>query len=94
MLRPGGRAVITAPNDPLIDRLKGLLRRTAARHVLGDRINWGGDSYHLHRWTPRELEQLLTRFFRVSARRDAPSRLLPIRVCFRCEALSVATELR
>jgi 2-polyprenyl-3-methyl-5-hydroxy-6-metoxy-1,4-benzoquinol methylase len=87
LLRPAGVAAITVPNDPLILRLKGLLRRTPVGWALGDRVRWGGDEYHLHQWTPAEFERLLARHFRVTDRRMAPSSALPIRACFRCEGL-------
>jgi 2-polyprenyl-3-methyl-5-hydroxy-6-metoxy-1,4-benzoquinol methylase len=84
LLRPAGVAVITIPNDPLILRLKAIVRRTPIGLVLRDRIEWGGDVYHLHRWTPAEFRRLLERHFRVTAQRAAPFDLLPIRACFRC----------
>lgn len=84
LLRPYGVAVITVPNDPLILRLKELVRRTPVGLALGDRVQWGGDEYHLHQWTPPEFERLLGRFFRVTERRSAPFDALPIRACFRC----------
>jgi 2-polyprenyl-3-methyl-5-hydroxy-6-metoxy-1,4-benzoquinol methylase len=84
LLRPAGVAVITVPNDPLILRLKGLVRRTPVGRLLRDRINWGGDAYHLHEWTPVEFQQLLQRHFRITHRRAVPWGALPIRVCFRC----------
>ena len=84
LLAPQGRAVITVPNDPLILRLKGLVRLTPVGWLLGDRIEWGGDRYHVHRWTPSEFEALLSRRFRVERRRFAPTALLPIRACFLC----------
>lgn len=85
LLRPGGVAVITVPNDPLIIRLKEIVRRTPVGFVLRGRINWGGDIYHLHRWTPAEFQQLLARHFRVTGRQAAPLAAIPIRACFRCE---------
>ena len=84
LLRPGGVAVITVPNDPLILRIKSVLRVPPLRWWLGERVNWGGDVYHLHRWKPTEFERLLLRHFRVTHRRYAPVRVLPVRACFRC----------
>jgi 2-polyprenyl-3-methyl-5-hydroxy-6-metoxy-1,4-benzoquinol methylase len=88
LLRKDGVAVITVPNDPLIDGLKAIVRRTPVGWMLGDRIQWGGDEYHLHRWTPRAFERLLSRHFRVTHRRAAPLGALPIRACFRCVQLA------
>jgi 2-polyprenyl-3-methyl-5-hydroxy-6-metoxy-1,4-benzoquinol methylase len=84
LLAPDGAAVITVPNDPLILQLKAIVRRTPIGWLLAERIQWGGDRYHLHRWTPRAFESLLTRHFRVDARRHAPIDSVPIRACFRC----------
>ena len=86
LLRADGVAVITVPNDPLILRLKTLVRRSPVGWLLADRVEWGGDRYHLHRWTPAEFEALLARFFRVTDRAAAPFEALPIRACFRCVA--------
>lgn len=84
LLRPTGVAVVTVPNDPLILRVKSLVRRSPARWILGGRMDWGGDVYHLHRWTPAEFERLLSSYFRVAARRTAPLGALPLRACFKC----------
>ncbi len=84
LLRPQGVAVITVPNDPLILRLKGLIRRTPVGWALRDSVKWGGDEFHIHQWTPDEFERLLGRFVRVADRRNAPFDTLPIRACFRC----------
>jgi len=84
LLRPDGVAVITVPNDPLINGLKRLVRRTPVGWALKGRIQWGGDEYHLHQWTPRQFRVLLEAFFRITHQRSAPSDLLPIRACFRC----------
>jgi len=84
LLRPDGLAVITVPNDPLILRLKGLVQRTPAGFLLGDRVSWGGDKYHLHVWSPAEFQALLSPCFQVTERQAAPFASLPIRACFKC----------
>jgi 2-polyprenyl-3-methyl-5-hydroxy-6-metoxy-1,4-benzoquinol methylase len=84
LLRPDGVAVITVPNDPLIGPLKGIVRRIPLRWLFGNRIDWGGDEYHLHRWSPAEFEALLSRHLDVVEHRSAPVRGLPLRACFAC----------
>jgi SAM-dependent methyltransferase len=84
LLHPNGRAVITVPNDPLIERLKGVVRRTPAGWALRGRVNWGGDEFHIHKWKPNEFRSLLSRFFVVEDQRAAPFGALPIRACFQC----------
>ena len=84
LLRPSGVAVVTVPNDPLIMRIKQVLRRRPGRWVVHGEIDWGGDRYHLHRWRPIEFEALLARHFQVVERRMAPFAAFPVRACFRC----------
>jgi 2-polyprenyl-3-methyl-5-hydroxy-6-metoxy-1,4-benzoquinol methylase len=84
VLKPTGVAVITVPNDPLILRVKGLVRRTPARWLLGKRIEWGGDEFHLHRWMPAEFSRVLARHFAITDERAAPFGAFPLRACFRC----------
>jgi ubiquinone/menaquinone biosynthesis C-methylase UbiE len=84
LLTPSGRAVITVPNDPLIEDLKGVLRRTPAALLLAGRVEWGGDKYHIHKWRPREFRALLERFFTIEEQRAAPFDWFPIRACFLC----------
>lgn len=85
LLAPNGCVVITFPNDLLVNRIKALIRRSGMT-ILPPfrRISWGGDHYHLHTWRTREMHALLSRYFRVTAVKFAPSRLLPVRCCFRC----------
>ena len=90
LLRPSGAAVITVPNDPLIGRIKDVVRRSPFGWVLGDRIEWGGDTYHLHQWTPESFAQLLAGHFRIEERRGAPLDRVPVRACFRCVLGSTA----
>jgi 2-polyprenyl-3-methyl-5-hydroxy-6-metoxy-1,4-benzoquinol methylase len=84
LLAPDGRAVITVPNDPLIEDLKSVVRRTPIGYLLGSRVNWGGDQFHIHKWRPAEFRRLLDRFFMVEEERSAPFGWMPIRACFRC----------
>lgn len=84
LLKPTGRAVITVPNDPLINGGKSVVRSTPVGWVLGSRINWGGDEFHLHQWKPNEFKAVLSQYFKVEEMRSAPFDLLPIRVCFLC----------
>ena len=87
LLRPSGIAVVTIPNDPLILRVKNLVRRRPLDRLLGDRIDWGGDEFHLHRWTPDEFERVLAGHLHVTDRRCAPLGTIPLRACFRCRRL-------
>lgn len=85
LLKPTGRAVITLPNDHLVHRLKGLIRRSGLSHLPPfRRISWGGDHYHLHIWMPAEMHELLNRDFRIDRCVRVPTSLLPIRYCFLC----------
>ena len=85
LVHPKGRLVITFPNDPLINRLKGLIRSTGLT-ILPPfrRISWGGDQFHLHVWSVGEMRALLSRYFVIVRERFIPSRLLPVRCCFQC----------
>jgi 2-polyprenyl-3-methyl-5-hydroxy-6-metoxy-1,4-benzoquinol methylase len=84
LLRPGGVAVITVPNDPLIRRLKALARFPPVCFFVRGKLDWGGQDYHAHEWTPAAFEQVLSRHFDVVERDAAPSPILPIRACFKC----------
>lgn len=87
LLRPDGRVVVTFPNDHLVNKIKAMIRASGLT-ILPPfrRISWGGDHYHLHVWRVSEMRELLSRFFEVEETRYAPSRLIPIRCCFRCTA--------
>ncbi len=87
LLHPAGRIVVTFPNDGMVDALKSLIRRSGMT-VLPPfrRIAWGGDHYHLHRWTIPQMRSLLSRRFALADESFAPTWLLPIRCCFACTA--------
>lgn len=85
LVKPTGRVVITFPNDRLINGLKGVVRATGLTRLPPfRRIAWGGDEYHLHIWSTREMRALLSRYFSVVDEEHVPARVLPIRVCFLC----------
>jgi ubiquinone/menaquinone biosynthesis C-methylase UbiE len=84
ILTPAGHAVITVPIDPIVDQAKRLVGATPLRRVFGDRIQWGGDHYHLHKWWPWTFEKLVAANFRVESRRFVPLLPLPIHACFKC----------
>jgi 2-polyprenyl-3-methyl-5-hydroxy-6-metoxy-1,4-benzoquinol methylase len=84
LLRPDGVIVITVPNDPLVRRVKGLVRRTPVARFLDRGLDWGGDEFHLHQWTPAEFRRLLERHLRITRETFAPLRALPVHACFRC----------
>jgi len=85
LLKPGGRVVITFPNDQLVNRLKSLIRYSGLTFLPPlRRISWGGDQYHLHVWSVPEMREFLGRYWQITDERFAPTRLLPIRCCFQC----------
>jgi 2-polyprenyl-3-methyl-5-hydroxy-6-metoxy-1,4-benzoquinol methylase len=85
VVRPGGRVVVTFPNDELVNRLKGMVRRSGAS-ILPPlrRVSWGGDDYHIHVWRIGEMRDLLSPYLRICEEGFVPHRLLPIRCCFQC----------
>lgn len=84
LLRPTGIGVVTVPNDPLILRLKNVLRRIPGRWLGADRVEWGGGTYHIHSWAPDKFEGILAGHLRVVERRSAPVGVIPLRACFKC----------
>lgn len=86
LVRPGGRVVITFPNDNLINGLKGVIRKSGLTAIPPfTRINWGGDHYHFHIWSVPEMRALLAKYFIVEREDHAPAWPLPIRCCFLCK---------
>jgi 2-polyprenyl-3-methyl-5-hydroxy-6-metoxy-1,4-benzoquinol methylase len=76
-IAPGGHAVLTIPYERVIRAVKVPLRPFM-------RVDWGGDDFHVNDWSPSEFEAVLQRHLAVDERAFAPSRLLPIRACYRC----------
>ncbi len=85
LVKPTGRVVITFPNDTLINSIKGMVKRTGLTGIPPfKRMDWGGDHYHFHIWTVREMRALLSRYFSVVDLEHAPTAAFPVRCCFLC----------
>ena len=85
VLKPGGTAVITLPNDYLIRRIQHMIRMSGlSRLPLFERIAWGGDEYHLHIWKVKQMRAMLSRHLTLRKKKSVPAPYLPIRYCFRC----------
>lgn len=84
LLVPDGTAVITVPIDPVIDRAKQIVRLTPVGWVLGDRVQWGGDHYHLQKWWPWQFQRLLEAKFVIEKQQIAPFLPVPLHACFAC----------
>lgn len=85
LVKPSGRVVITFPNDKLINGLKDVVKRAHLTSIPPfRRIEWGGDHYHFHVWSVREMRALLSRYFSVVDEEFAPAKAIPIRACFLC----------
>lgn len=93
VLRPGGRAVVSIPEEALINRLKGLVRATGLHRLPGLRqaAQEGGgesgyrmarrmdDAWHLHAFSLGLLRQVTPPELHWTAVVSIPSRLLPLR---------------
>ena len=83
--RRGARIVVTFPNDELINRVKAAIRATRLTSLPPfRRIAWGGDHYHLHVWSVKQMRALLNDYFVVQREAFAPASALPVRACFKC----------
>lgn len=61
LLKPGGRIVVSVPNERLINAVKGILRRLGLLHALfgGQVAERMDDEWHLHTFMRREVCALL-----------------------------------
>ena len=88
LLKPGGRVVITFPNDRLITNIKRIIRTTGLKFIPPfNRICWGGDKYHLHTWRIPQMRTLIEPHFKIIDERLVPLRRFPIRCCYLCTNL-------
>jgi 2-polyprenyl-3-methyl-5-hydroxy-6-metoxy-1,4-benzoquinol methylase len=84
LVSPTGRAVITVPNDPLINAGKKVVQYSPVGWLLRERIEAGGDHFHVHQWRPSQFRGVLARHFVVEEQQSSPFEWLPIRACFAC----------
>jgi ubiquinone/menaquinone biosynthesis C-methylase UbiE len=94
VLRKGGVAVLSVPNESLINASKTLLRRTGLLRILlrtgragydmPDRMD---DEWHLHTFDRVSFLALIPRTLRVTHVYGVPLRWLPLRYVVRCEAV-------
>lgn len=86
VLAAGGFAVVSVPNEALINRVKAIVFRLP----LGRRLTGGGggeyqvsekmdDEWHLHQFDRARLEQAVAGRFDIDALVGVPSRLMPLR---------------
>jgi SAM-dependent methyltransferase len=93
VLRPRGIAVLSVPNEPLINRLKALLYRTRlfdlvmrtrrAGYAMPSRMD---EEWHLHAFDLDRLRDVIPEGLRLTRVVGVPSRWLPLRYVVRCEA--------
>jgi ubiquinone/menaquinone biosynthesis C-methylase UbiE len=92
VLRPSGFAVVSVPNESLINRVKGIVFRLP----LGRRLVGGGkggyqvsekmdDEWHLHEFDRARLERAVAGRFTIDALVGIPSRVLPLRLVARLQ---------
>jgi ubiquinone/menaquinone biosynthesis C-methylase UbiE len=92
VLAPGGFAVVSVPNEALINRVKGLVFRLP----LGRRLVGGGaggyqmsdkmdDEWHLHAFDRARLERAVAGRFAIDALVGVPSPLMPLRLVARLQ---------
>ncbi len=86
LVAPDGKLVVTVPNDAWIDGIKAIVRKTGLQFIPPFRnITWGGDQYHLHQWTKREMIADLAKHFSVERVAVAPFAAIPLHYAFACK---------
>jgi 2-polyprenyl-3-methyl-5-hydroxy-6-metoxy-1,4-benzoquinol methylase len=85
VLSADGIAVVSVPNEALINRLKGIiLAIPGARKLLSSEDGYDmpdhmEDEWHLHEFDREVLEKSIAGLFKITAIRGIPSRALPLR---------------
>jgi len=93
VLRPGGVAVLSVPNERLINRVKTTLRRLGAWNLVMRRADYAmpermDDEWHLHAFDLAMLRSIIPPALRVTRVVGVPFRACPLRWVVRCEATS------
>jgi ubiquinone/menaquinone biosynthesis C-methylase UbiE len=91
VLKPGGVAVLSVPNEGLINRLKALVRRLGlwrlvmrgSDYDMPERMD---DEWHLHAFDLAALRAIVPPSFTVTRVVGVPARALALRWVIRCEA--------
>ena len=78
VMKPDGLAVVTVPNEKLIDRLKIILRVTGLNFLFGKPVEHKGDEWHLHDFDKSMLVKLCANKFTIEKIVAAPSVFLPL----------------
>lgn len=86
VLKPDGRAVVSFPNEALIDRIKDVLIATRLWRFFSGQTNKGysasarmTDEWHLHALTVPAVQSMAAPWFRVEAVAGVPTSLTPLR---------------
>ncbi|MFO0574806.1 MAG: methyltransferase domain-containing protein [Polyangia bacterium] len=94
VVKPGGRVVVSFPNEHLIDRVKDGLRRLGLWRLFAGRSAGAmagagggtyqaaermGDEWHLHELSVEDVRRLVAGKLTIERQSDVPSRLFPLR---------------
>jgi ubiquinone/menaquinone biosynthesis C-methylase UbiE len=92
VLRPHGTAVLSVPNERLINRVKATLRRLGAWNLVMRRADYAmpermDDEWHLHAFDLPMLRRIIPPTLRVTRVAGVPFRGCALRWVVRCEAV-------
>lgn len=84
VLKPDGVAVVSVPNESLINRVKGAAFKVPGVRWAVERSGYEmadhmEDEWHLHEFDHDLLKSVVAGMFRITALRGVPSRLIPVR---------------
>lgn len=91
LLKPGGRAILSAANGPLSRGVKRVLASPPLGWALGEDVAVARQHDRLHQWTPDDFRRLVTPRFHVEQQRAIPFGLLPLRICYLCRVRTGAS---